>query len=111
MTAIYLAVVATLLVVSAAINAYYFATRYRTVAYWTQREMKALDRARATELRSAEQIDAILERVHTAPRLDLETGRQAVVIDPDARRFFADDDDPVEERAWNKAHGEPVDGE
>lgn len=101
------AVLATLLVVSLIANVSFFLTRRSVIAEWADRERQALDRAHGAELRSVQQIDALLERVHTAPRLDLEAGQQAVVIDPAARRFFADDDDPVEERAWNKAHGEP----
>ena len=99
---IFLAVVTTLLVVSVALNLYFLTHRHRFEAHWLSRETRALDRARAAELRAGEQIDAILERVHTAPRLDLDTSARVPTINPEARRFFADDDDPVEQAAWNE---------
>lgn len=108
---IILAIVGTLLIVSAGANAYFVFTRWRFETRWLARETKALDRARAAELRSGAQIDAFLDRVSTAPRLDLDTGRTVPEVDPAKRKYFADDDDPVEERAWNEYRGEPAEDE
>lgn len=102
-----LAVTSTLLGVSLLGNGYLGLTRHRVESYWSARERQALDRANAAELRSAQQIDAMLERISTAPRLDLDTGRAVHPIDPSERKFFADDDDPLEDQAWNEYRGDP----
>lgn len=104
-----LAVVTTLLVVSLAANAFFYFHRSRFEMHWLSRETRALDRARAAELRAGQQIDAMLERVSTAPRLDLDPGKHAVEVDPTAHKFYADDDDPVEQAIWDEAHGDTDD--
>ena len=105
---IFLTIALTLLVVSLVANILFVFTRQRFERSWLARETRALDRAHAAELRAGQQIDAMLERVGTTPRLDLGAARSVPAVDPDARRYFADDDDPVEDRAWNEYRGEPA---
>lgn len=111
MIIVILSVISTLFAVSMAFNVYFVIHRERFEARWLSRETRALDRAHAAELRAGQQIDAMLERVSTAPRLELDAGQTAVQIDPDARKYYADDDDPVEDRAWNEYRGEPDEDE
>lgn len=106
---IILAVVTTLLLVSLALNAYLWFGRTNFEDHWLARETRALDRARAAELRAGEQIDAMLDRVSKAPALTM----QPVEIVPDVkleqRKYFADDDDPVEQAAWDEARDREAD--
>lgn len=104
-TEIFLAIAMTLLVVSVAANIAFYVSRHRFESRWLLRETRALDQAHASELRAASQIDAMLERVSTAPRMVLDRDRNVPVVNPDERKFYADDDDPVEERAWNEYRG------
>ena len=99
---IFLAVALTLLVISLGVNGYLFFSRRRFEQRWLVREIRALDRAHASELRAAEQIDAMLDRVSSAPGLEI---REVVPLhDAEAgeRRAFFDDDDPTEQAAWNE---------
>lgn len=64
----------------------------------------ANDRAHAAELRAADQIDAMLDRLKTAPRLDLITGR------PDLPPLSQDPeitDEPFDDENWNNFVHEP----
>lgn len=65
-------------------------------------ETFALDRARAAELRSAQQIDAMLDRISTEPRLELRPASTAVV-EPSTRKYIADH--PADDEAWNDYRG------
>lgn len=66
-------------------------------------ETALLDRARAAELRSAQQVDAMLERISTEPRFELRPASTAVA-DPSQRKYIADH--PADDAAWNEFRGE-----
>lgn len=102
MTAIVVAVLTTLLVVSLLLNWYQRIERRRFEATALIRETRALDAAHAAELRSKEQIDAMLDRINTSPRIEV---RPPAIpeIDPNERTYIPDYD--VE--AWNDHVGEP----
>lgn len=104
MLEIALAVVVTLLVVSVALNVAYHFDRRRFEHAWLARETSALDRAHAAELRSQQQIDAMLDRVSTKSHLDLAKPVMTVDVDPSLRKAWFDDDDPTEHAAWDKVH-------
>lgn len=66
-------------------------------------ETRALDRAHAAELRASQQIDAMLERIATQPRLELSTGTKLPVVDPDTPKYISDE--PYMDEAWNNYRG------
>lgn len=102
-----LGVLAGLLVASVLINVFQYVTSRRAIEAANQHEQRLLDRARAAELRSHEQIDAMLARVSTAPRLDLSEGQTKTAIDPSERTFISDD--PTDDEVWNDFLGEDPD--
>lgn len=61
-------------------------------------ETRALDRAHATEIRSAQQLDALLDRISTAPRIEVRPAHQ-VTTDPTAKHYITDE--PYMDEAWN----------
>jgi hypothetical protein len=79
----------------------------RSITAALQHEERLLDRARAAELRSDQQIDRMLERVHTAPRLEMTQGATTVAVDPAERTFISDL--PTDDEAWNDLTGEAED--
>lgn len=80
----------------------------RAVGLALAQESRALDRAAATELRSAQQIDAMLERISTQPRLEIAPG-SAQKPPLQERRYIADH--PADDVTWNEYRGEPSDDE
>jgi hypothetical protein len=64
-------------------------------------------RALAAETRSAEQIDAMLARLSTAPRLEMRAGEDPAPVDPDERVFISDL--PTDDEVWNDFVGEDPD--
>lgn len=93
-----------LLVASVAANIALYVTRHRSAATWRQRARGAEDEARAAQLRSAEQIDALLDRVSTSPRIEF---RPPAIpkIDPDEPKYIPETEDG--DAAWNAFRGEP----
>ena len=79
-------------------------TNRRTVALLMLREARALDSARAAELRSAQQIDALLDRVSTAPRIELRHVEPVPEPDTNAKHYIADH--IADDAAWNEYRGE-----
>lgn len=69
------------------------------------RETAARDQAHAAELRSVKQIDAMLDRISTAPRLDLDTAVKAKPALTSDRTYIADH--AGDDAAWNEYRGEP----
>lgn len=61
---------------------------------------RALDAARAAELRSAQQIDAMLDRISTSPRIEV---RPAVATGLSERPYISDE--PYHDGAWNDLRG------
>lgn len=96
-----------LLIASAALNVVLLRSRASRDHAWQERVRHADDARHASELRSAEQIDAILDRISTSPRLEVlpVTGGD---VDPDERKHFSDFDTEIEQDAWNEYRGEPV---
>lgn len=65
-----------------------------------QHEQRLLDRARGAELRSEQQIDTMLARVSTTPRLEIkEADTPRPAIDPNERLYISDL--PTDDEAWN----------
>lgn len=87
-----------LLVASLALNGALWFTRYKAADSWRERARAAEDAKKAAELRSAQQIDAMLDRVRSSA-LTLDAAEPDVTIDPTARKFFADDQ--TDDFAWN----------
>lgn len=96
-----------LLLASLVMNAMLWFTRRAPAAEWRARARAAEDRARATELRSSQQIDALLDRVSVAPRMGLQAGAMLGAVDPAVRTYVADEDDTT----WNELHGEAEEDE
>lgn len=103
-----LAVVATLLAVSLAANAYFALSRRRFEESWLARETRALDRAHAAELRAGQQVDAMLERFSRDPHAEVVAKVPDVIVNPEAHKAWFDDEDPVDQDLWNEYHGEPT---
>lgn len=95
-----------LLVASLALNGFLFYTRYDMASHWRNEAIASEDARKAAELRSAQQIDAMLDRVHTA-ELQLDPASPAVVIDPAERKYIADH--VADDQAWNEYRGEDGD--
>lgn len=72
------------------------------------RETAALDAMHAAELRSVKQIDAMLDRISTAPRLDLSESKLPTAPTSD-RKYIADH--AGDDAAWNEFRGEPEEDE
>lgn len=103
MELVIIAVLATLLAVSGEGNYLQKRSREHFEAYWMTRERRALDMAHAAELRSHEQIDAMLDRINTSPRIEVRPPL-APKVDLAERTYIADHD----VAAWNEHVGEPV---
>ena len=69
----------------------------------------ASDSVHAAELRSSQQIDAMLERISTAPRLDLSAASAVRPVDPEQKTFISDL--PYDDERWNDYRGEPTEEE
>jgi hypothetical protein len=84
-----LGTLAGLLATSIACNAALYFTRRRADVSTTVRLRSADDRAHAAELRAAKQIDAMLDRIHTEPRIEM---RAAVPNTPplDAKPYISE---------------------
>ena len=91
-----------LLVASVIVNIAVTLDRRRQVRAALQHEQRLLDRAAAAEIRSAEQIDAMLDRIRTAPRLELQASAPATVGLAE-RAYIPDTPDGDEE--WNDYRG------
>jgi hypothetical protein len=75
---------------------------------WTRHTIDAWrTRAFAAETRSAEQIDAMLTRISTAPRLEMRASEDPAPVDPDERVFISDL--PTDDEVWNDFVGEDPD--
>lgn len=74
-----------------------------------EQETRLLDRIHATELRSAQQIDAMLERISTAPRIEVRPAPAAPTTTPDAQHYITDE--PYMDEAWNDFRTTPADKE
>jgi uncharacterized membrane protein YccC len=99
-----LGALAGLLLASVLINVFQYRIGRVAVKAALQHEERLLDRARATELRSDRQIDAMLARLSTAPRLELSEGEAAATVDLSERTFISDL--PVDDVDWNELRGE-----
>jgi hypothetical protein len=97
------ALAAALLISAAGLVVQHFMNK-RVVALLVLRETRALDTARAAELRSAQQIDALLDRVSTAPRIELSRAELTPEPDSSTRRYIADH--VADDAAWNEYRGE-----
>lgn len=64
-------------------------------------------RADAAETRSAEQLDAMLGRLATAPRIEMAPVAVPAAVDPAERTFISDL--PTDDEAWNDYLGEEPD--
>ncbi len=74
---------------------------------WRLRLREESDARKATELRSAAQIDAMLDRINTSPRLEMATATGNV--DPEERTYFSDA--PHDDADWNEFVGETSEDE
>lgn len=92
------ALAAGLVIAVAGLVVQYFANR-RSLRLVLAQETRALDAARAAELRASQQIDAMLERIATQPRLELSAAAKASAVDPDATKYITDE--PYMDEAWN----------
>lgn len=99
---IVIGLLAGLLIASVALNLALWVTRLENTKVWRQRARDAEDARKAAELRSGEQIDAMLERISTSPRLEVLPA-SAPPVDPGERRFISDL--PYDDAAWNEFRG------
>lgn len=97
-----------LLIASLVGNGALYLVRAGAAATWRQRALAAEDAKKAQELRSGEQIDALLDRVRTSPRLEV-AAPVTRKVDPDARLYFPDTEDA--DADWNTYRGEPAVGD
>lgn len=94
-----------LLLASVMLNIFLYLHRQSLAAVWKQRAIQAEDAKHAAELRSAEQIDAMLARV--ASREITLRPPSPPKVDIEARRYIPDTIDG--DAAWNEYRGEPDD--
>jgi hypothetical protein len=99
------ALAAALVIALAALVAHIYSGR-RTVRLALQQETRALDRAHAAELRSEQQINALLDRISTAPRIEVRPAESAPQVKLGERRYIADHQ--ADDAAWNEYRGEPA---
>lgn len=100
-----LGVLGGLLIASLALNMMLWYTRREYVADWRRRTREAEDAKHAAEIRSAQQIDAMLERISTAPRLEVAPGRSTAELQE--KTYISDE--PYMDDAWNDFRGVPED--
>lgn len=81
----------------------------RFVGLALAQETRALDRAAAAELRSAKQIDAMLDRISTEPRLEIRPTATSTEAPSKERIYIADHSG--DDEAWNEYRGEEEDAE
>jgi hypothetical protein len=94
-----------LLVTSAAWNFALLKTRHSTTRVWRERARLAEDRQRAAELRAAQQIDAMLDRISSPV---LAPAKPAMPeVDPTQRKHISDF--PVDDDVWNEYRGNTED--
>lgn len=112
MTLVIIGILAGLLVASLVLNIAQYASTRRTVDAALQHEERLLDRARGAELRAAQQIDAMLDRLHTTPRMTLAEAKVKVPERDSGKRLYITDS-PYMDEAWNDYRGiadeEPAD--
>lgn len=94
-----------LLAVSGAGNGLQYFLRSRSVSVARARVREAEDARHAAELRSYQQIDAMLDRISTSPRIEVRPPVDKV--DLETRKYFSDTDTPDDVEAWNEYRGEP----
>lgn len=88
-----------LLLASMMLNGYLLWSRRYLSGAWQDRARRAEDAKNAAELRSGEQIDALLDRINTSPRLQvLPAG--APKVDPTVMTYIPDTLEGDE--AWNE---------
>src|SRR5687768_12375940 len=97
-TDLIIGLVSCVLAVSLVANGALLYGRKLVTAAWSARWREAEDRANAAQVRSAEQIDAMLDRVATSERLEL---RDPTPEPPDATERAYISDFPYEDEAWN----------
>lgn len=91
------------LVSSLIVNAGLWFSRMSFTRIWRERAREAEDAKKASDLRCERQIDAMLERLHTSDRLELNGASQTATVDPAARRYIPDTEDA--DRAWDEYRG------
>lgn len=94
-----------LLAASILLNLFLYGHRRGLATMWRERAREAEDAKHAAELRSDEQIDAMLARV-ASRQIELRPATPVHDIDPDARLYIADTD-VSGDAAWNDFRGEP----
>lgn len=102
------ALAAALVVALGALVAQVYSCR-RSIRLALQQETRALDRARAAELRSEQQINALLDRISTAPRIEVRPTVEAPQVKLDERHYIADHQ--ADDHAWNEYRGEPAEAD
>lgn len=100
-----LGVVVGLLVASVSLNLILWYTRRSYTAIWRDRAREAEDKAHAAELRSEQQINAMLDRVSTSSRVELIPGSGQV--DLEARKYITDE--AHDDEHWNDFRNVPED--
>jgi hypothetical protein len=93
-----LGLLAGLLLASLILNAYQRSNEKSLDKAWQFRWREAEDRANAAQVRSAEQIDAMLDRISTSPRLEVHEPAPPLP-DPTERPYISDF--PYEDERWN----------
>lgn len=97
------------LLIAAGVQAFVARRAYRAdVRVALAHETVALDRARAAELRSAQQIDALLDRIGTTPRLEVAPAEHHEAPSPEPQYIS---DLPYMDGAWNEYTGAIADDE
>lgn len=109
LTAFAFGVLSAALLISFVILGIQYVAHKRDISAALKHETFALDRARAAELRSAQQIDAMLDRISTEPRLELRPASGSVVIDPKVRKYITDHE--ADDQAWNEYRESSEDGD
>ena len=104
----FLAITATLLVVSLSFNVYLLLSRRSFEEGWLARETRALDRAHAAEIRAGQQVDAMLDRFARDPHAEIVAKLPDAIVNPEEHKAWFDDEDPVDQERWNEYHGEPA---
>lgn len=99
MTELILGALVGLLVASAGLNGFLLYTRWEAGKSWRERARVAEDAKKAAELRSAQQIDTMLDRIHTTPDLTL---RASVPDLPPLQKRTYISDNPADDAVWDE---------
>lgn len=70
-----------------------------------RRIIAANDRAHAAEIRAGQQIDTMLDRISTSPRLEVRTG--VGTVDPAKQKYISDS--PYMDQVWDDLRGQTED--